>query len=160
MNSSHAWTSRYIAEDQDDKDWDNKDGLLHLNHVLQAQSCMWWEDPVSGCPLHLEDFCMMLIDLGFCPDTCTLLSMKLCEVVHKAVRLFTAKYQFVVPMLCLAFIVPGEYSLLLEARCGKVLTFVLSLRSIQSPLSWRDPCQVLALAFPWFGWSINGPYHR
>ncbi len=97
----------YVHEDREEEEWDDEDGLTQLDKALHAQSSAWWEDPISGCPSSLEETCMTLIDSGFRPETCPVLTAKLGEVARKVVRTFQANYRFAVPMSCSAFIVPG-----------------------------------------------------
>ncbi|KAI0737583.1 RNA dependent RNA polymerase-domain-containing protein, partial [Daedaleopsis nitida] len=111
-NNGTARAAGYVVEDADEEELDDEDGLTQLGKELLEHSSAWWEDPVSGCPSSLEETCMALLDSGFRPDTCNVLRAKLAEVARKAVRTFTTRYRFAVPMSCSAFIVPDPYGVL------------------------------------------------
>ncbi|KAI0674419.1 RNA dependent RNA polymerase-domain-containing protein [Trametes maxima] len=110
--AGRARASGYVAEEYEDEDVDDEDGLKGLDKALKEQSSAWWEDPISGQPSSLEETCLVLLDAGFTPSTCEVLRSKLWEVAKKAVATFQTRYRFAAPMSCSAFIVPDPCGVL------------------------------------------------
>ncbi|KAI0646405.1 RNA dependent RNA polymerase-domain-containing protein [Trametes meyenii] len=110
--AGRARAAGYVAEEYDDDDAEDEDGLKGLDKALKEQSSAWWEDPISGQPSSLEETCLTLLDAGFTPSTCEVLRSKLWEVAKKAVATFQTRYRFVAPMSCSAFIVPDPCGVL------------------------------------------------
>ncbi|RPD65627.1 hypothetical protein L226DRAFT_543193 [Lentinus tigrinus ALCF2SS1-7] len=102
----------HVADDREDEEWDDEDGLTQLDRAVEERSSAWWADPISGQPSSLEETCMAMLDSGFRPETNLLLRAKLKEVARKVVKTFRTRYRFAVPMSCSAFIVPDPYGVL------------------------------------------------
>ena len=107
-DTGKARVAGHVADDREDEEWDDEDGLTQLDQAIEDRSSAWWEDPISGQPSSLEETCMTMLDSGFHPETNFLLRAKPKEVARKVVKTFRTRYRFTVPMSCSAFIVPGE----------------------------------------------------
>ncbi len=79
---------------------------MFAKNVRQG-SVAWWGDPTSGCPSTLEETCCYLLDSGFTPQQCYILSDKLKEVVRSAVNKYVLNYKISVPQSCEGFVIPG-----------------------------------------------------
>ncbi|KAI0711161.1 RNA dependent RNA polymerase-domain-containing protein [Cerioporus squamosus] len=111
-SSGTARVAGHVADDREEEEWDDEDGLTQLDRAVEDRSSAWWEDPISGQPSSLEETCMVMLDSGFRPETNLLLRAKLKEVARKVVKTFRTRYRFTVPMSCSAFIVPDPYGVL------------------------------------------------
>ncbi|RDX54626.1 hypothetical protein OH76DRAFT_1341007 [Lentinus brumalis] len=107
-----ARVAGHIAEDREEEEWDDEDGLTQLDRAIEDRSSAWWGDPISGQPSSLEETCMVMLDSGFSPATNLCLRAKLKEVAKKVVKTFRTRYRFAVPMSCSAFIVPDPCGVL------------------------------------------------
>ncbi|OBZ77695.1 RNA-dependent RNA polymerase 2 [Grifola frondosa] len=99
----------YIREDRkDDSEQDDRSS----EDPLQGRSTAWADDPVSGCPSSLVETIMQLLDAGFTPENCAVLSAKLKVQGTESLDRFCSDYHLPVEMSCSAVIIPDPYDVL------------------------------------------------
>ncbi|KAI5119272.1 hypothetical protein M0805_008053 [Coniferiporia weirii] len=100
---------------EDEEDEDDEDDL-QIDLAVHQRSTAWWDDQISGQPSSLQETAMSLIASGFEPRSSPVLAAKLKEVTKMAIETFVKRYKIVVPMSCLAYIVPDPLGVLKEGE--------------------------------------------